>query len=1581
MPISINEYLAGIRRRSLGASRSSPLTLLSDKRSLQITSSAVDELCAQNESLTLPNEGNLSLKRLFDTARSALRERGERSLHIALGRFEMQWPADPSKSTNAPIYLLKVQLVMVGLGFRLEAIDDVNDWELNPVIRQLLEQTRIRIPEGNLPVKIAINKPDTVRERIRWLGSQCVDGNKVDERPVLANISSADIRIARLLTEDAVALSLANNAVVNAKLNQKPISADDHKTGDAGIEDLGIVLPCDDSQLRVIQLSGKTLSLQVEGPPGTGKSQTIANIISNLILGGKKVLFVCDKAVAVQQVRERLDKAGLGSGILFLHDEDTKRLDFVAQANITPSQAAQPDEAVINNLKAVRDFLNKLWEKSRAVLHPAGADVSIREGLGGLIRLRRELGSQLVMLEIPGHSTLSFERIQSLKQVVEEWTLMAEEIADSSNPWNQVRGTFYEETPAADNMLQSVFVKAETAKARLPALRESLLRLGVAQAPSNFDALSKLRRIAELVRQQPIGAQSIMACNAVSEATLAGLYTLWIERENLLAAGHPITFPAIDTAQFQTEINLLRQAIPGLGTKATWAELAEWHHNAIERVAKLDLSCEKLSRIATKTGCSPTINLDKATSTCIRYANLRMHGLGVPAIWWEASHNPVDVIARFKLRLKELSTSWERSPWRHSLLHPRINPLDLRKLISVTDEEFQPITDCVEKADEVIGRLLRPSRKGKNLLRTIYGTAIPLKMSGKDWDDLCHHTLELRRAALHLHAVNLEAPFLQPLVDQLLTQPGANSLKEILGNELLSSAAKLAQTVRELRSVPEMTNQSEICCAYWSAPTEDTDKLIDETKSLLDNYLTQLTSEYGTNDLSEVRRKITSQIASHASFIAAVRADERRPQIAILATLQAIERDKLIFGKLEQRNNYSDLCHVSTHWHLNSSVQWEKALNEARWRDELRRLIDEGSTEITPQLWQETEQTLIQTDTEFRQAQDELFKLFDLRAQISGETFESASVTFSKVKAGLARKQQWLRKHHWKNCLSTVPELGPIWQKLSSASIVPASAWRNFQFNFILQCQASDGAKGPDLEGKTREFRKLDESLTGISLSRVKRRLRQLHDEAGRIHPVGRAAISFHAGLQKIQKSVREILQLEQVTHYLTKAKPCWMMSPASLSAYLGIEGLTNDMSGETTFDCVIFDEASQMRVMEAVYCMSYARQTVIVGDRKQLPPTNFFRGAGAEDDEEESVESVLEEFGDAFSKDGDSATMVSLLSHYRSETPDLIAFNNEHFYGNKLEICPPRYVSGHGLEAHLVADGRFEQRKNQAEALKIVELVAQHVTSRPDKSLGVVVMNYDQMEHVESLLERANADVRYFTNDEQRFFLRNLETVQGDEADYIILGLTYGKNEAGRFSANSLGPILRSGGERRLNVATSRSKMGMQVVTSLTATDLNASSAESAGFKCFQNFLRYLDTISTARDFGITSKPFEPNDTPSHQLLACDSDFEVEVGEFLGSRGIEVLPQYGAGRYRIDFVVRNGGQNILAIECDGAAYHSTLTARTRDRARQRQLESRGWRFHRIWSRNWYHDKEEECRKLLESIQRARLNPQPEPAA
>jgi very-short-patch-repair endonuclease len=584
--------------------------------------------------------------------------------------------------------------------------------------------------------------------------------------------------------------------------------------------------------------------------------------------------------------------------------------------------------------------------------------------------------------------------------------------------------------------------------------------------------------------------------------------------------------------------------------------------------------------------------------------------------------------------------------------------------------------------------------------------------------------------------------------------------------------------------------------------------------------------------------------------------------------------------------------------------------------------------------------------------------------------YDSLTALLAEILTELPRRPLWLEKRHWQQKISAFPEIKVLWNKILESTVKPQQAQRLFCFNLLRLCDPIAKPHGLEFKQTLKAFTEHDEKLASWVIDHMKANLREKMDSAAYAADHSESELRRLAGMQRIRGTVRELANAH--IDYLLAAKLCWLMSPTSLANL--IDSKIFDEHG-VPFDLVIFDEASQIRVLDGLLSMAFGKQVIIVGDKNQLPPTDFFAGFATPETEAEDFgisESLLEEFGGVFEED---KTQVMLMSHYRSETPDLIRFSNDWFYGGKLEMYPPAHVAGIGRRLHYIPDAIYSesgQRNNPVEAKAVVKLIELHVREHPDKSLGVVTMNISQMELIEELLFSITEKVRAFCSDESRFFLRNLETVQGDEMDRIILSLTYGKNAAGQFNAAVLGPLNRSGGERRLNVAITRSRNGMTIVSSLKLADLLASNAQSRGFLCLKDFLAELENVEQARTFGIGSRKFERRNDGVSNIVYCESPFEEQVVEFLENEGYEIECQYGAGKFRLDIIVKERGKNLLAIECDGAAYHSSLVARTRDRARQRVLEKLGWRIHRVWSTNWWHFEQQEKDGIVAAINSAR---------
>lgn len=458
---------------------------------------------------------------------------------------------------------------------------------------------------------------------------------------------------------------------------------------------------------------------------------------------------------------------------------------------------------------------------------------------------------------------------------------------------------------------------------------------------------------------------------------------------------------------------------------------------------------------------------------------------------------------------------------------------------------------------------------------------------------------------------------------------------------------------------------------------------------------------------------------------------------------------------------------------------------------------------------------------------------------------------------------------------------------------------------------------------------------------------------------------------QRPRMPVRKILT--RAGGSIQALKPCFMMGPQAVAQYL--------TPGVIKFDLVIMDEASQLKPEEAIGSVARGGQLVVVGDPKQLPPTSFFsrmtqEGEGGDDHfSTTDAESILDVCSSHF------RPTRSLRWHYRSQHHSLIAFSNHSFYRGNLVIFPSPYGQGGklGVRAVYLADAIYENQTNLREAKRVVEAVVEHIATRPNESVGIVTLNIKQRDLIAELLEERLKSVRgadsyrdHWTTEGQPLFIKNLENVQGDERDAIIISTTFGKPPGSSAVRQNFGPISRQGGWRRLNVLFTRAKKSIALYTSLRPEDIVMDGTTPDGTKALRNYLEYARTGSLP---SIEETDREP-----------DSDFEISVMDMLKLRGYEVTPQLGVAGYRIDIAVKHPdvpGSYLAAIECDGATYHSALSVRDRDRIRQEILESLGWRgrIWRIWSTDWFRTPRQETEKLISFLEDLRESWKPEYAS
>jgi hypothetical protein len=426
-----------------------------------------------------------------------------------------------------------------------------------------------------------------------------------------------------------------------------------------------------------------------------------------------------------------------------------------------------------------------------------------------------------------------------------------------------------------------------------------------------------------------------------------------------------------------------------------------------------------------------------------------------------------------------------------------------------------------------------------------------------------------------------------------------------------------------------------------------------------------------------------------------------------------------------------------------------------------------------------------------------------------------------------------------------------------------------------------------------------------------------------------------------------------RIPNVMTQLAPCVMMSPLSIAQYLPAEA--------KPFDVVIFDEASQIPVWDAIGAIARGTQVIIVGDPEQLPPTSVGqRGVDDEDDDGSTVQSQQSILDECLASNIPS---MRLSWHYRSRHESLIAFSNAKYYRGELMTFPSpvtrdtavRYVH---VEGGVYERGGAKVNRKEAEAV-ITEVVKRMKTST--QSIGVVTFNGDQQRLIENMLDQARrsdpALEAHFDRNQTRepVLVKNIENVQGDERDVIIFSVAVGPDKTGRITAQ-ISSLNGEGGHRGLNVAVTRARSELLVFATLRAEQIDLGRTSAKGVVDFKHFLEFAEHGARA-----IAEAFSPTGrTP-------ESPFEDAVMRALEDKGWEIHPQVGVSFFRVDLGVVHPdfpGRYLAGVECDGATYHRSATARDRDRLREMVLNGLGWKISRIWSTDWWMDASSAAEKI-----------------
>lgn len=604
---------------------------------------------------------------------------------------------------------------------------------------------------------------------------------------------------------------------------------------------------------------------------------------------------------------------------------------------------------------------------------------------------------------------------------------------------------------------------------------------------------------------------------------------------------------------------------------------------------------------------------------------------------------------------------------------------------------------------------------------------------------------------------------------------------------------------------------------------------------------------------------------------------------------------------------------------------------------------------------------------EYREAEKKLLGVAEGRFDV--ETLNDRLEALSQLEAGRGRLGDWTK---WVLVRDEAIARGlePLVESLLEGRTAAAEASGEFERSYftwwlpLAMDQKAELRKFAHWEHHERVLRfcRLDAEVQELARGEVIRRIQHglpAKDIVSKREELG--GLRHQMNLQRPSISVRDLIASMPTT--FQKLAPCVMMSPLSVAQFMPV--------AQEAFDLVIFDEASQITTWDAVGAIARGKQAVIVGDPKQLPPTNFF-GRTEEDNEdldyfEKDQPSILEEASSAGLRNH------QLNWHYRSRDENLIAFSNRHYYRNQLVTFPSPVAESQALTFHHISDGVYARgagRTNSEEAKSIVSLIVKRLheeLKKPEEerlTFGVITFNSQQQELILDLLDerrREDAKLEWFFSDdrEEALIVKNLENIQGDERDVMMFSITFGPDLEGKMEMD-FGAVNRDGGEKRLNVAVTRARAEMHVFSTITSNQIDLSRTKALGVHHLRNYLDFAERGAVALAT-----------TDDGSLGPAENPFEEAIAEALQQKGWDVRTQVGVSGYRIDLGVidpERAGNYIAGIECDGATYHSSATARDRDKIREAVLVGLGWSILRIWSTDWFRNSEEVLSRIDEAL-------------
>ena len=1505
------------------------------------------------------------LTELYRAARVALDENGTNTLFAAVGILEWRETEHSDRVLRAPILLVPVELKRKSVleGFTLRRIDE--ETRLNVTLMEMLRQNFQKeipgldpLPEDDSGVNVTrVFKlfRDAVRDLVGW---------EVKSEIWLGQFSFTKFLLWKDIADRLE--ELTRNRIVNHLVHdagtQYPNPPDDIKPPqlDDQFHPRDIYCPrsADSSQLAAVMAAAAGHDYVLEGPPGTGKSQTITNIIAHCLSQGKRVLFVAEKRAALDVVHRRLREDGLEPFCLELHSNKTGKADVLQQFDrslkfISESTAPEWEQRTVE-LEKLRASLN---DYTRALHRRRACGLSAHHCLDYLLPRQSETTVRLdawpSILDTPA-GTLDLAR--QLARLLQERSRPLIPLADHAlaplacEDWS----------PSwAERTLDRVRELAALTQGTIDASRDLRTWLRFSQTAAGHQELAHLLALAEsLLAPEPVGSAFATTPWNQLAADLDTWIALLRERTELREKLRPL----FTTASSPT-------ALPCEG----------WEPGIAERLFERGRELTALTKAATEA------TRDLRTWLRAPGGNASRTELGQLVALTDSLLAPAPV-----------GTAFATSPWNEwvsefdswiALVAERV---ELRAKLTGYDEAKLLALDLT-----LLHQKWQSAQSAWFLLKwlRIGGVRRQLRTARPDQKRPDVATLgDVLVAVIRLRTINTTLSAASDKAERHLGmawghgEPQSDMLTYVrswgatLHDRIIACSADVTEWQAQLReSIAGLFKDGPASYAVGTTAGNRLDgyrdslgKFDDALGTLAVDASLQRDSLDAARDHLAAVTAALGQLLPNAQRLRAINA-----QLASSApTAQACLG--VLWAKGEPTSE--SLARARTWGESLHARMVACAGDDLVWLGQLRQLLA-GLFGEGPALYAagtSIGNRLVRYRDSYQQF-EAAFTALSADVRLRRETFDAASDYLASVLALTERLPAgWPKIREWCSWQKARHEgmtlgLAPIIQKMESsdghALDLPGFFERSFRRALLFASIEKESVLreffGREHSERIDRFREIDEKIATLSRDIIRSRLAS---GIPNDHWQGDVPKTELGLLRKeINKKTRHIpvrQLLSRIPKLLPKLKPCVLMSPLSVAQYLE--------ASHETFDVVIFDEASQIPVWDAIGAIARGKQLIVVGDPKQLPPTNFFSSSSEDEDdrtpeEHKDLESILDELMT------NGLRRKRLQWHYRSRHEGLITFSNRQYYDNELLTFPSPEAGLGGVRFKHLPEARYDKgksRTNRGEAVALVDdLVARlRKTDGPRRSFGVVTFSQAQQKLVEDLLDqkrREHPEIELHFGDEppvegEPVFVKNLESVQGDERDVILFSICYGPDEAGKVSMN-FGPLNRDGGERRLNVAVTRAKHEVLVFSGLRADQIDLTRTRAKGVRDLKYFLDYADRGPRA----LTAANSTTGDAEA------DSEFEKMVADRIRKAGYDVHHQVGCSGYRIDLAVVDPaapGRYLLGIECDGATYHRAATARDRDKLRQMILEGLGWKLHRIWSTDWWHDANQEIDKLLSAL-------------